>query len=250
MSAQKPEEYGMVVYDVPSDNQKLYYRIWTKIRKYGIRINLSVYLIPWGYKKLCENLLNEAMAETGQNATFSIMKFDGFSQDTVETLAVEQLNREVHDTMTRLHEKAEEYIINGKDLPQRYLNTVKGRLDTAKALAVVFGITGDVEMSIQAACDIFNVHLEALQEQKRKAKNTEVVETIEDTNEQYGEEEVEATEVTEAVEVAETEPVRDSVTEDIDTIVPVTYRNEGRSQGNVMPVGAELFIRNVMNQGT
>lgn len=156
MSAQKPDNYGMVVYDIPQGCQSLYQRIWTRIRKYAIRINLSVYLIPWGYRQACQSLIEEAMQATGKKATFSILKYDAESVAEIEGIAREQLNREIIDTMRRLNLKAEQCLESGKDIPERYFETVKDRLDTAKALSAIFGLTQDIQHALDAAVIIYD----------------------------------------------------------------------------------------------
>lgn len=156
----KPDGYGMLVYDIPQDNMKLYHKIWNKIRRGAIRLNLSVYLIPWGNRLLFQNIIAEAEAATGMKACTSILKYDEASRGEVEELAREQLNREIRDTMKRLQDKALDCLEAGRDIPERYLKTVQERLDTAKSLAVIFGLTDDVMLSMQSALSIFNAELE------------------------------------------------------------------------------------------
>lgn len=240
MSAQKPDEYGMVVYDIPQGNQNLYQRIWRRIRRNAIRINLSVYLIPWGYRAIMQDIIEDAMEATGQKATFSILKYDKESQDEVEALAREQLNREVVDTMKRLQVKAQEYLEQGKELPKRYLNTVNERLESAKALSVIFGLTQDLNVSMKAALDVFNAQMDLLNAQVEERKEREA---------EQSESSVGIVEKVIVEDIVEQDSVDPSVTDALEKaenfLNPPVIKYAAGSSGSVMPADLSKFIHNV-----
>jgi len=261
----KPAEYGMVVYDIPSNCQNLYMRIWKRIRKYAIRINLSVYLIPWGNRLFLKNLIEEAEAATGQKATFAIMKYDEASKNDVEVLAREHLNREIVDTVKRLEVKVLECLEQGKDLPKAYLNEVQDRLDAAKSLSVIFGLTEDIDLAMQAALRVFNAHYDVMQKklelekaarkENRRALKAQVKAQVEVTAEsQEVPAEVPSEELqTYAVPLVEAkEPTKGlpaMVDIEIDTLVPPITRTETAGQGSIAPAGLEMFVKRVTQQG-
>lgn len=242
MSAQKPDEYGMVVYDIPQGNQNLYQRIWHRIRRNAIRINLSVYLIPWGYRAVMQDIIEDAMEATGQKATFSILKYDKESQDEVEALAREQLNREVIDTMKRLQVKAQEYLEQGKELPKRYLNTVNERLESAKALSVIFGLTQDVNLSMKAALDVFNAQMDILNAKEEERKEREIAQSEASAG-------IEPTKVEEVVVADLVDPVVVDALEKADNFLnPPVIKYAAGSYGSVMPADLSKFISNVCKE--
>jgi hypothetical protein len=260
----KPSEYGMVVYDIPSNCQNLYMRIWKRIRKYAIRINLSVYLIPWGNRLFLQNIIEEAEAATGQKATFSIMKYDVDSKADVEVLAREQLNREITDTIKRLEVKALECLEEGKDLPKAYLNEVQDRLDAAKSLSVIFGLVEDIDLAMNAALQVFNAHYDVCQQKiaqekaGRKERKRVMKERAQEQTESMVEGKTLPTETalcpdpeTMIPELAVSEPVKAlPELKDImvDTLVPPVTRTVTASQGSIAPAGLEQFIRAVTQQ--
>lgn len=260
----KPSEYGMVVYDIPSNCQNLYMRIWKRIRKYAIRINLSVYLIPWGNRLFLKNLIEEAEAATGQKATFAIMKYDEASKNDVEVLAREQLNREITDTIKRLEVKALECLEEGKDLPKAYLNEVQDRLDAAKSLSVIFGLVEDIDLAMKAALQVFNAHYDVCQAKvaqekaARKERKLVMKERAKEQTESMVEGKTLPTETPLCPEpemmipeLSVSEPVKElPELPDImvETLVPPVTRTVTASQGSIAPAGLEQFIRAVTQQ--
>jgi len=267
----KPSEYGMCVYDIPSDCKNLYMRIWKRIRKYAICINLSVYLIPWGNRLFLQNIIEEAEAATGQKASFSIMKYDVDSKNDVEVLAREQLNREITDTIKRLEVKAMECLEQGKDLPKVYLDEVQDRLDAAKSLSVIFGLVEDIDLAMQAALKVFNARYDVMQAklQMEKANRRECRKIMRARAKEQSVSSANGKELPAETPLcpnpeelipafAEAEPVREPVSEPVmenqafnnlmvDTLVPPVTRTVAASQGSIAPAGLEQFIRNVTN---
>ena len=81
------QQYGMFVYDVPTANKNLYVKIWKGIRRRAIRINLSVYLIQWGAREAVQNMIDQAVEETGRTCSFRFMRFHPEEVETTENWA-------------------------------------------------------------------------------------------------------------------------------------------------------------------
>lgn len=144
------EEYGILIYDVPCENKDLYYRLRTRIGKSAIRMNLSVYLFQWGRKEEMEAIVKQAREETGEYAKVCVLKFDDREEVEIQRIARESLAKTIRDIGARLHERIEKARDNIMDLPDVYLVNVRKRLEEAQGLAVLFGLTQDVEYALEA----------------------------------------------------------------------------------------------------
>jgi CRISPR-associated endonuclease Cas2 len=151
-------EYGILIYDVPTANQSLYHRLQTRIRRRAIRLNLSVYLFIWSYKESLEKIVEEAKKEVpGQSAVVFVAKFDNESREELRRQAKESLIRDVRGLGTRVlkavekaQKKAAEESKIFTRLESTYTDNIKKRLEEAKALAMLFGLTHDVEHAFEA----------------------------------------------------------------------------------------------------
>jgi len=150
------EEYGVLVYDVPQNNLKIYTRIQSRIRRHALRINLSVYLFKWGLKEKLEEIVEEARRETGQYAAVAIMKFDSSSEEELRRVAREALHHEIRDISRRLREKilaAEEE--GERFIPDYTVSRTKKRLEEANGLAIMFNLSEDVKLALEAVEALF-----------------------------------------------------------------------------------------------
>jgi len=139
-----PDEYGILIYDVPEANVSLYRRLYKSISKQAIRMNLSVYLLPWGMKQALEGLVAEAEQATGQMATVRILKFDTSTKEEIETIAKQCLQKEISDLLKRLNKKIVAAREESKEIGGGYFNSMIERLKDIEALAVIFGFEGDI----------------------------------------------------------------------------------------------------------
>lgn len=146
-----PSEYGILIYDVPTESKALYTRLSKRIYQNSIRMNLSVYLIPWGMKQRMQDIIDEAIRETGQRATVSILKFDTASKEEIERIAIECLRKDIQDTIGRLRDKIQEAAEDGKNVSGDYLNNVRHRLVTIENQAILFAFSQDIEGVLNTA---------------------------------------------------------------------------------------------------
>lgn len=194
------ERYGILIYDVPMENQKLYHHLRTRISKRAIRMNLSVYLLKWGMKEQIQTLIDEAFEKTGQHGTVCMMPFDMACREDIERIAKESLIREIQDIGVRLQKHVAKKLEEDEEVPDRYYTQAKNRLENAQGLAMLFGLTGDVEYVMSAAKELFNMELE--QRRVRSGYETKTKAFGEDTG---SEDEAEPTPEPEAEDQVDTE---------------------------------------------
>jgi len=164
------QEYGVVIYDVPTTNMKMWYRLRNRIGAQGIRMNLSAYLVPWGRRAAIQQIVEQARIETGQYAAVSIIKFDNSEENELAKVAEQSMVRELEDIGKRLKKTVEKARENCKDISDRYIRTVEKKLELAEGLAVVFGLTGDFKIAMDSAKQIFLAEVDALRAE-RSAKS-------------------------------------------------------------------------------
>ena len=158
-----PEEskkYGILMYDVPTTNMALYNRIWKAIRARAIKLNHSVYLLKWGHRMRMQQLIDEAVAETGQNLVAKFMKFDEAEQDNVENIAKEALRRDISEIVQRIRKKVDDATADQedvKDIPDLYWKKQNKLLKQVAALAVMFGFEQDIDGVLEQAKSLVEV---------------------------------------------------------------------------------------------
>lgn len=162
------EEYGVLIYDVPTENKRLYHRILNRIRRRAIRLNLSVYLITWGMREEMQGIMDDAMAETGQRATVNIVKFDSATNDEVERMAKEGLRRDIRNALERLTAKIAEVREEAGEVSTEYFNKTRDYLQDAEALAGMFGFEQDLSGIIEVARTVWEREWELRQERMRQ----------------------------------------------------------------------------------
>lgn len=155
--------FGILIYDIPSDNQSLYLRILARIRKRAIRLNLSVYLFLWSMKDELEKIVEEAKIECpGQNAVVFVAKFDNAEKDALCAQAKACLIRDIQGvgerllkSVTEAQDKANEEGKDFKHLREAYVKQMKQRLEEAHGLAVLFGLTHEIKYAMETSQRVF-----------------------------------------------------------------------------------------------
>lgn len=104
-------EYGVLVYDVPLTQRSLYNKLRKRIRKYGIPMTWSVYLIPWGERDVVQGILDGIESQKPGIVSSKIIKFDTFEEKKLAAAAHDGLNhiiKNAKELMMKRLEKAEE----------------------------------------------------------------------------------------------------------------------------------------------
>lgn len=137
-------EYGLLVYDIPSNNKKLYARLRKAIKGKCLRINLSVYLIPWAQKQQMDDIISSA----GGQGYASLTKFDGSESEQLEATAKRCLQEQTGNILKALQAEIDSSV-------QKYAHVyrAKDRLAEAQAIALLFGFEQDVS-ALFDACKI------------------------------------------------------------------------------------------------
>lgn len=209
-------EYGILIYDVPQDNPQLYHKVYTRIRKKAIRLNLSVYLFLWGMKEELEGIVTEAQEETGQYATVCVLPFDSRATEEVQRAAKEsliielkKLQKRLLDTIAKNRKEAEEKGVDFKHIREGYAYQVKNRLEEAHALGMLFGLTHDIKHALESVQKVFASQLEIIlgerQENKAKKKAAQAVKSTKKRTRKKREPEVDETETITAPPAVEAE---------------------------------------------
>lgn len=148
---QQPQnnEYGILLYDIPMVNQRLYQRLNQKIRRYALRINWSVYLLPWGFKETIEKLCEDEKNATGEIGDIYILKFENKSEDEVKELAKESLKRELSLLKKRIEKRINEHY-EGKTIKEYYFTRIKKEFDYLVRHTLLFYIREATEDAIKA----------------------------------------------------------------------------------------------------
>lgn len=179
---------GVLVYDVPDGAMKLYGRLRRLICwKHALMVNKSVYLIDWGSKAQIDEIIKDAMEETGEKADISMLPFDASSDDELKDMAIRAMNRMLTETKSRLKKRIEKAkltidakIAAGEEVPnavdiirrnqKRILSEVKRRLQQAEGLALVFGFTGEIEAAFEAVKETLSAEMEAVDPDKAERR--------------------------------------------------------------------------------
>ena len=165
----KSSEYGVLIYDVPQDCPELYDKIYSKIRGRAIRINYSVYLLLWGMRNDLEKLIDEAQQEAGQYAVVNFVKFDASEEVSIRRMAKESMCIEIKriakrllDAVKRAKEKEESETSGTVHISEGYAWKIENRLKEAKALALLFGLTRDIQHVFEATQKLFAAEMEKI----------------------------------------------------------------------------------------
>lgn len=73
MEAAGDDKMGLLVYDVPEQYKLLAGKLRQRVRRFALRVNLSVYLFPWQNKELIEGTVAEVQEETGQTCSARVL---------------------------------------------------------------------------------------------------------------------------------------------------------------------------------
>jgi len=153
----KTMEYGVLVYDVPTECKGFYGALMSRIQGKAIPINKSVYLIPFGTKPVIERMVAQAEAQARKVAekkgkTFTmtginvdIVKFDGSSQDEIERILIRETNRLLDDLRTRISDKVKELTDKGESFDEKRQKYYLRRMNLLKEAFFLFGLSYDIE---------------------------------------------------------------------------------------------------------
>lgn len=161
-----PQEYGILIYDIPKGNERLYHRILSRIRRRAIQMNLSVYLMPWGQRDEIQQIIDEARKVTGQYAAVSMLKFDGSDPTELTRVANECFLREIGEISRRLKERIEKARETTKEISDRYATLVERKLRAADGLVVVFGLAQETQMALEAVKRVCRAELEGYRSER------------------------------------------------------------------------------------
>jgi histidyl-tRNA synthetase len=151
---------AVLVYDVPTDEKGTYAKIRSKIGRYALRINLSVWLLDFGNRDKVKALIDK-IHEDGSRADMHILKFDESAEPELMEMAKEALRNQIENIRAALSKrmkdlteqaaKAEEDVAVISAKRRASIQHAKRELAIAKTLAFTFNITHDVDDLLQVA---------------------------------------------------------------------------------------------------
>jgi hypothetical protein len=223
-SAAEGVEYGILIYDIAEKDSDLYSRVYTRISRRAIRLNMSVYLCIWGMRDQINMIIEEAQQETGKTADIFFAKFDNSEEKNIVAAAKRSLIRDVQQVKKRLLENVasakEKAAKEGKEFKHirvAYARKVEKKLAEAKGLAIMFGFSSDIDHELHAAAKLLSIELEKILEERRDRREVSLdakqaldeteksAEDVEPAPTENGEEEYEYEYVEVEVEVDEDE---------------------------------------------
>jgi len=171
----KPKEYGVLIYDVPQRERALYNRLRNRISKEALRVNWSVWLIPWAHKQRLEAILEEINHQGIADA--KLLKFDSSCSSQIEQMARESLTR-LHEELNgwlrkkiseaefiakrRKTERSEE-LDKAEAAATKVADQAEKRLARIQALAVLFGLEGEVTKLEKITLELIKMQRDALE---------------------------------------------------------------------------------------
>lgn len=184
---------GVLVYDVPDAAKLLYSRIRRLICwKHAVMVNRSVYLIDWGAKPEIERIIEEQRKDTNQTADISILPFDESAHQVLQDMAHRALTRMLVEMRSNLRGRllsAKERIeaseaecrkkgADGLQDPEKAIKSkqrrivldAKKKLELAKGLSLVFGMTDELSHAMDAANQVVGTELTLVELVKKPKK--------------------------------------------------------------------------------
>ena len=160
----KNKEYGLIYYDIPSNNMELYKEVKKIINTTCLPVNMSVYVFDWGLKSTIEKRLKHLNAFS--LADISMMKFDKTSHKDLERVAEDQLqkifqsiNNRIAVSMTKFKERIKK---------KQTLDRLSKKLNEYESLLTLYSFTGRAESSLNMLRDIIKHEHEVLENIDKK----------------------------------------------------------------------------------
>lgn len=163
------EPVGILVYDIPTAQKTLYHALYHRIRRAGIRVNNSVFLIRWGQKAEIEDIVKkseeralevyEMQKKKGiraecpdlKRANVRVLKFDSISEEEANQMANQAMASFISGIAESLRRRVEKMKQRKeKELPAHAQRALAEKVEIAEGLITVFQLTSDVEHRLQA----------------------------------------------------------------------------------------------------
>ncbi len=149
----KVKEYGLLYYDIPSNNMGLYHKVKKLVNRTCLPVNLSVYVFEWGLKTTIENRLQSINAYNG--CCINMIKFDTSTAKELEEIATHQLEI----VFQKMHKRIQTSIANATDniKKQAVLDRVTAKLNEYESLMTLYEFTKRAESSLKVLRDVIQL---------------------------------------------------------------------------------------------
>ena len=141
--------HGILMYDISVKKRNFADTLRRRLRRWGIRINFSVWLIDWRARAVIRKVILEVEKQYDEKVpSIKFRKFDEESRDEADGDALEGLMQFINDTADAVMTSAKQKIEQGqKELPRRKQYDFLHRLEDIRTLAITFKLMADVEVA-------------------------------------------------------------------------------------------------------
>jgi hypothetical protein len=173
--------FASLMYDIPEKATNVWYAVQKIMRKRGLRINLSVYLVPLSLKPVLDQEFQAAGLKLGSPIDYKILKFDASEEQTINQLIRDSYRKQVTDWVKSLTIKVskikeeESRSVEEHSHDQFYREIVK-RVEAAETLLFLFnldpqGVEGEM---LDTYRDLVSANVALYQESKKKKSEEKV----------------------------------------------------------------------------
>ena len=158
--------YGVITYDIPVNQRNLYLKVRSRVRRYGLPMTMSAYLINWGHRDEIDAILSTA-SQADPHVNYSIVKFDGSETERLDRMAGEALSKFLSDSrkfMLGQMKKMEEDVTNAEKAKSA-LGAARRRLTEAKSLALAFLLSNKFEDQFKMFEKLIDTQVEMMKAQ-------------------------------------------------------------------------------------
>lgn len=115
---------GLVMYDVPQTERHLATLMRTRIRRFALRVNNSVYVFPWENRELVAGVVEEIHEKTGKVCAARILAQAAEADAEIKVMVVEagnlllgNLHKGLQARLSKIPARLDSLIVSGKMSP-------------------------------------------------------------------------------------------------------------------------------------
>jgi len=168
-------QHGIFMYDIAVTKRNFADTLRRRLRRWGIRINWSVWLIDWRARAAIRKVILEVEEQYDEKIpSIKFRKFDEESRDEADGDALEGLMQFINETADAVLDSVRKKTEKGlKELPRRKQYDFLHRLEDIKTLAITFKLMEDIEVAYETVKKLVSAELnfdvmQKLQEEKEK----------------------------------------------------------------------------------
>ena len=150
------KEYGILIYDIPVDKEKVYYSVKRAMGHMAVPLNLSVYLIHWGLRDKIENLLRSKITI---DCDIKFIKFDSSALPDLD----KQVQSSLKNLISQIHKRIEDKLAEVKNQTDQkkydFKYEIRTKIADIEGLSAIFPLDQDVELAFQAVRQLYQLEM-------------------------------------------------------------------------------------------